>query len=554
MDISAIPQAGSSKNSQSYFTVIPGVPEDFNREQLLAMMSHQSNVTALTLSRMILADGSTLRIGVARHSDKEGMFRLTSRKFLVAPGVSIRHNSLRESSKLAKLDGIPLYFLVTFPVPDNDACTSTTVIDFLSQFGSIKLVSMTTKKGKCTLKIKAPSSFSIRSLTTNLTFWIKAVNVSLVYEEPEFNSIHFVDELHYLTFNSEPVDLSQGLIELRAKPSGRLYKQSEPNNLCNTNPGAATTNISSITNKRILTSNTFNDELSDSEDDEPENLSCFYASCSGQNDGTLNYFNESSTKLVFSEFSIAAQNSSFSVFNKDDSNLFFRRRTEFGNNHYNKLVVQAGNPSSLANLAHSQVNLQSSSLLNLESSEISATENRLSAQLRSAGLYLDYNKKEVNQPQEAVLSNTDIRGGRVIQPESSPINSEPQASSQFSSAAELVTANINNNKTKAAKPKKQKTGVSNGKRKCGQHALAQDIKDRTMTALESQQSEQLGSALLQKLSPEFRDSSVINAKWIPVVLDVWFRFQQIKNQLKLEKEVEIAKKKQTSSELESTTE
>ena len=246
-------QAMSSKEHK-FYTIIEGVPDDLNREQLLSLTAHISKVLSLVMLRVHSRSGQVHRVGIVEVADNESIFRLTSRKFLVGPGKVIRFRMVSPGSKLVSA-GLGQHISLKATYSSSDRSVFSSVVELLGRQGEASLVSMKGQAGLHELVFRVPRSYSLRDVTTDLSIPLAGCLVKLEYPESEFAIDYFQSELAFL----EPAD---PLAHLKAKSlvseEARFF-----------HPSPEPAEVRTQAHKVGIWNNTYhihNDELSEDED------------------------------------------------------------------------------------------------------------------------------------------------------------------------------------------------------------------------------------------------------------------------------------------------
>lgn len=192
MDPVPFSAAGQSKR---FFTVMSRLPEDINREEIMSLLSATSKVRSLHLFCVHTAGKGAERLGLVEVADNEGLFRLTSRTFMIRRNRAVRHTAIDANSKLVQ------HFLRQKEIPLKLRFTASNrlapglVVDFFSQFGQLSMVSMRAQHGIHELTFRAASSYSLRQFSTDLTFEVEGTVVRVEYPEEQLSSEYFQHEL-----------------------------------------------------------------------------------------------------------------------------------------------------------------------------------------------------------------------------------------------------------------------------------------------------------------------------------------------------------------------
>lgn len=179
-----------------HYTLMSPLPDGFNREQVLSLLNSNSQVNTLTILRLKSLEGQVSRIGLVGVDDRESLFRLTSRRFMVQD-VRIRHKMIRPESKLVQYF-VQKTLLVTLRYYSTNRKASSTVFDFFSNFGDVEWVGLKASNGNHELSLSATSEFSIRGLTTDLGVQVEDIWVEIIYPEETVSLEYFHDDLSIL--------------------------------------------------------------------------------------------------------------------------------------------------------------------------------------------------------------------------------------------------------------------------------------------------------------------------------------------------------------------
>lgn len=182
---------------QKFYTVIEGVPEDLNREQILSLTSHISRVLSLVILKVHTRSNQVHRIGIVEVADCESIFRLTSRQFLVGPGKILRFRMVSPESKLVRV-GLEHPVVLKASYSSSDRSVFSSVVELLGRHGEASLVSMKGQAGLHELMFRVPQSYSLREVSTNLSLHVAGCLVKLEYPEAEFAADYFQPELAFL--------------------------------------------------------------------------------------------------------------------------------------------------------------------------------------------------------------------------------------------------------------------------------------------------------------------------------------------------------------------
>jgi hypothetical protein len=260
------------QNFNRYYTVMSPLPEGLNREQMLSLLSANSQIKSLTVLLMKSVAGTINRIGLVGVDDDESLFRLTSRRFMVQ-GTKIRHLRIRPEAKLVK------YFVQkTMPVIlryySTNRRASSLVFDFFSRFGDLEWVGLKAANGYHELSLNASKQFSVRELTTDLGVQVGDIWVELEYPEEMVSLQYFQNDLDLLkeikNVNKEPIgSVSEQATFFRQNISEEIIESSESSVI------SQEANIVELhgQNYRIE-----NDELSLDEEEEEENEKAHFSS------------------------------------------------------------------------------------------------------------------------------------------------------------------------------------------------------------------------------------------------------------------------------------
>ena len=165
-----------------YFTLMPNVPLAINREEALSLLASVSSVKSLHLLHIYRHGCFMQRVGLVEVADKESVFRLTSRQFLLRGSHAVKHQMIASDSLLATEFGdLDLFMHLNFYSRDNTAMTR--VIDFFEQFGSLNIMSMKSKEGFHELTLRAAKDYSIRHHSTDLQIKVDEILVELHFPE-----------------------------------------------------------------------------------------------------------------------------------------------------------------------------------------------------------------------------------------------------------------------------------------------------------------------------------------------------------------------------------
>ena len=182
---------------QKFYTVVEGMPEDLNREQILSLTSHISRVLSLVIFKVHTRSNRVHRVGIVEVADCESIFRLTSRQFLVGPGKIIRFRMVSPESKLVRV-GLEHPVVLKASYSSSDRSVFPSVVELLGRHGEASLVSMKGQAGLHELMFRVPQSYSLREVCTNLSLHVAGTHVKLEYPEAEFAADYFQPELAFL--------------------------------------------------------------------------------------------------------------------------------------------------------------------------------------------------------------------------------------------------------------------------------------------------------------------------------------------------------------------
>jgi hypothetical protein len=169
-----------------YFTLMPNVPLAINREEALSLLASVSSVKSLHLLHIYHYGCFMQRVGLVEVADKESVFRLTSRQFLLRGSHAVKHRMIASDSFLATEFGdLDLFIHLNFYSRNHTAMTR--VIDFFEQFGSLNIMSMKSKEGFHELTLRAAKDYSIRHHSTDLRLKVDEILVELQFPEEKLN-------------------------------------------------------------------------------------------------------------------------------------------------------------------------------------------------------------------------------------------------------------------------------------------------------------------------------------------------------------------------------
>lgn len=199
-------------DTRRYFTLMPNVPSAINREEALSLLASVSSVVSLHLLQLYRKGSFWQRVGLVEVADKESVFRLTSRQFLLRGSHAVKHRLIPDSSLLAlEFGDMDLLMHVNFYSRENSAVTR--VIDFLEQFGSLNILSMKSKEGYHELAFRAAKDYSIRHHSTDLSLKVDGIFVEIHFPEGKLNYDYFAHDavlLHALDIS--PLELSKPFV------------------------------------------------------------------------------------------------------------------------------------------------------------------------------------------------------------------------------------------------------------------------------------------------------------------------------------------------------
>lgn len=176
----------TNSTTSRYFTLMPNVPMAINREEALSLLASVSSVKSLHLLHLYKHGAFWQRVGLVEVSDKESVFRLTSRQFLLRDFHVVKHVMIPHNSILAyEFGDLDVCMHLSYYSRDNSAMSR--IIDFFEQFGSLNILSMKSKEGMHELTFRASKDYSIRHHSTNLRFKVDEVFVEVHFPEEKLN-------------------------------------------------------------------------------------------------------------------------------------------------------------------------------------------------------------------------------------------------------------------------------------------------------------------------------------------------------------------------------
>lgn len=186
-----------------YFTLMPNMPLSINREEALSFLASVSSVKSLHMLHLYRQGAFWQRVGLVEVSDKESVFRLTSRQFLLRDSHSVKHQMISPDCILATEFGdLDLCMHLNFYSRENTSMTR--IIDFFEQFGSLNIMSMKSKDGFHELTFRAAKDYSIRTHSTDLRFKVDEIFVEVHFPEEKLN----YDYISHDTVLAKSLDIS----------------------------------------------------------------------------------------------------------------------------------------------------------------------------------------------------------------------------------------------------------------------------------------------------------------------------------------------------------
>ena len=174
-------------------TFIPHIPDHLNREQLFSHLGSVAQVLSLNILRLVDEEGSSMRVGIVRVADQKSFFILTSKLLSVGFNQTIKNNPLGPSSPLARVCDWNINIRMSFTIIPEDKRETDAIIDYFSQFGTMKLINMSVKRGENKLIFKANNSYSIRNVSTSQCIKVSRTIVKIEYTEQHYEWKDFVD-------------------------------------------------------------------------------------------------------------------------------------------------------------------------------------------------------------------------------------------------------------------------------------------------------------------------------------------------------------------------
>ena len=171
---------------------MPSIPLEINREEILSLLNSVSSVRALRLLNLYRHGSFWKRVGLVEVSDKESVFRLTSRQFLLRGYHAVKHKMISSDSFLVKEFG-NLDIRIHLNFYSRDPTAVIRVVDFLEQFGSLNIISTKSRDGNHELFFRAAKDYSIRLHCTDLKLRVDEIIVEIYFPEEKINA----DNLDY---------------------------------------------------------------------------------------------------------------------------------------------------------------------------------------------------------------------------------------------------------------------------------------------------------------------------------------------------------------------
>lgn len=165
-----------------YFTMMTNVSAEVNREEILSLLNANSHVTSLHLLQVYRNGKHWQRVGLVEVADRESVFRLSSRQYLLKGFSAARHKVISPESKFVNLfKDKSLAIQLDFVSEEKNAVQR--VLKFFEKFGDLKISSIKSKAGIHQVVLKASPNFSIRQLTTDLRIRMGDLVVEIDYPE-----------------------------------------------------------------------------------------------------------------------------------------------------------------------------------------------------------------------------------------------------------------------------------------------------------------------------------------------------------------------------------
>lgn len=480
-------QAKSLKE-QKFYTIMEGVPDDLNREQILSLTSHISRVVSLVIIKVHTRANKVHRVGIVEVADCESIFRLTSRQFLVGPGKIIKFRIISPESKLVKV-GLEHHISLKATYSSSDRSVFSSVVELIGRHGEANLVSMKGQSGLHELMFRVPQNYSLREISTNLSINVSGCHVKLDYPETDYAIDYFQPELAFLDAKDPYAHLkAQPLVSEEAR---FFYPSPEP-----VQPRAQAQKVEIWKN----TYHIHDDELSEEEDNLDDD------------------FQEASDRRHLPEPS--GQSAGLQFFNNTSISSFMQNR--------GALIKPAGHMSPTGAASHSFVGPLPARL------HVSAPADRRLADEghpKSAAPV----PTASNQPLEKASASSELLKKKKAKKPRKKKTGESRAAEEAGTPG--TTSAPTSEPLKSAEVGAEETGTA---------------RNSTPSTEEQPLSDRDGSKLLDLLCPPCSDFKELNEKLMPEVMDKWRRFAEIKNEMRKERYLEYLQAKKKEAEQQDT--
>ena len=215
----------SNTTKQDSFSIISNIPEGASREQVCSLISSHTQLISFSIVRIRSENiQSIMRVGIAFVVGIQSVFQLTSRKFLIGKNEAIKFNMVPEKSNLVQIV-MTRQIVLSLRYSSGDKSMFRNVIDFIEEMCPNAI--MTSMKGisqtsETEILFKVPPTFVFKENNTKSVILISNCQVHFSYFEEEFLEDSFVQEkpfLRILAFESVKPLNNQELPNSELKPS-----------------------------------------------------------------------------------------------------------------------------------------------------------------------------------------------------------------------------------------------------------------------------------------------------------------------------------------------